>query len=218
MACRKEYGSTRSWHHQRDMEPLGPPCSFPQCGQGDMVAFRGDHVSLVTTRWQSRHRNTPPPQGDLQGAARFPPVQVTPLGGRCHGSPWLGQPHSSHTRPNWRLEHRQYVHGNTAQAPKFPREKESEEGAQPACGSSAAGWKVPENTQNIQEKLLPASAGVFLVALPVDFHGTAWRSTGSLVQTPSKPWWNHQRHNMKSVGRTKGHTVTAGTVPRATGS
>lgn len=76
-----------------------------QCSRGDRVAFRGDSVSLVTTRWQSRHRNSPPPQGDLQGLSGCPctgdhpgwPVPLPLLARASHCS--------SHTQSLWRPDY-----------------------------------------------------------------------------------------------------------------
>lgn len=131
---------------------------------GDRVAFRGDSVSLVTTRWQSRHRNTPPSPRGPPGC----PVQVTTLGGQCHhqtlgqGTPPL-QPRVITVKTRICCE-----------LCLETRKKKPEENAWPSWGNSAAGWRVPGNTQGIQGKWLSAMEGDSLVVLPEDLDGAEW--------------------------------------------
>lgn len=79
--------------------------------------------------------------------------------------------------------------------------RRADEGAWPACRSSTAGQKVPENTQDMQKKLLPTSQGVFLV-LPAGLHG-ALRSTGLL-----------SRHFQNDGSTTKGISLSLWTEVR----
>lgn len=150
-------------------------------------------------------KRTPLPKGTSRDC-QVAPVQVTTLGGQCHhqtlgqGIPLL-QPHVVTVKTRICCEPCLETQHWTSQG-----KSKAEEGAWPAWGSSAAGWRVPGNTQGIQGKWLPAMEGVCLVVLPTDLDGAEWWTTGSLVQTHSKPSWCCQRGIMRSVGRTKGCT------------
>lgn len=84
--------ASMTWSHELLLTP-------PQHSRGDRVAFGGDSVTLVTTRWQSWHRNTPPSPRGPPGTLRLP---------LCRWPPWVakllaGASHlSTHTWSLWR--------------------------------------------------------------------------------------------------------------------
>lgn len=146
----------------------------------------------------------PPPQGDLQG------LPGCPCAGDHPGWP-VPPPNSYPGRPT-ALATCSHCEDQTMPltmlgnlALNFPREKES-------WGRCMTSLRVqPQDEEYLETPKMSRRNDCQLMegaslALPADLDGAEWWPTGSLVQTPSKPWWCCQRGIMKSVGRTKGCT------------
>lgn len=182
-----------SQHHQWDEELLGPPCSFQQSGWHE-VAFRGDRVSVVTTRWQSRHRNAPPPQGDLQGLPGFLLGRWPLLVDQCH------QQALSWAIPAW-SPGRSGHPVNSKHSTKLPKGKGKlmKVHNQPA-GVQLHDKKWLKTRKTSRRNYCQPHRGFF----PCTSSRLAWcikKIYRSSVQTSSERWQFCQRRIMKSVDR-----------------